>query len=228
MTHEKGPRAVLAEKIAERDAARENASAVLAALSRLAEAQNAEAGPAAEMAALDAAEASASLAWSRSPDASPPTPNVALRAELAAKLDAARIGAVAARRAAQSLTGEHAAEARRIAEIESDFDALVAEIVVDELAPLVADFATATADLARQRARIGAARELALRSVEGRGLSIPTFFRKLERIDNELGDALGFPAPALVRAAESQADFRALMANLSHDAGAALPNTSTT
>jgi hypothetical protein len=136
-----GPRARLAELHAERANRLREAEHLGATAERLAEAKNGVAPVEAKLAELDAAEAQAFSSWARNGAAGPrPAPDIALRHQLVAELASARASAAAADRASAAIIAERElkiAEAKRL-----DLAAAepVAEIIADEMAPLIEEF----------------------------------------------------------------------------------------
>jgi hypothetical protein len=123
------------------------------ATAKLQEAADAEGNARAAFNALDSEETQAMAAWSKS---SGPKPVIdrTRREKLKADLEDAAASATAARNAASSIAAEQQREALALKALEAPFAVAVAEVLDEEMMPLLADFEAEKRTLAVQAARI--------------------------------------------------------------------------
>lgn len=123
------------------------------AVAKLNEAADAEGNARAAYASLDAEESAAMTAWSKSAGPKPVIDRTR-RAKLKAELEDAAAQATAARNAASSIAAEQHRENLALKALEVPFALAIAEIIDEEMTPLLADFEVDKALLARKAARI--------------------------------------------------------------------------
>jgi hypothetical protein len=116
--------------------------------------QGAEAEATAALAALEAAEAAAMGAWSQSPTTPMPISNPVRRDELLAAIRTAAAQASAARKAAAANGAEQQRDHAALKALEPLFAVTIAEIIDEQMTPLLADFAADKGALAAKAARI--------------------------------------------------------------------------
>jgi hypothetical protein len=210
-------------------AAREEISASIdranAALTRLASAQTADAPIVAEIQRLDAAETEAFSAWSRGDNEAPaPTPGVAKRALLTGQLAAARAKAEAARRAEGGLIAERDRESMKLRGLPHAIDVALAEILVSEAEPLIADFDDANRSVSTKASRIEILRDIlgGLARSAGDGEPARPFYVLLEAFNTRLQKVSGRQPPDLDTASTHRLGWLSLVDSLRSDASATL------
>jgi hypothetical protein len=210
-------------------AAREEISAKIesaqGALTRLASAQTAEAPLVAELQRLDALETEAFSAWSRGDsDAPAPTPDVAKRALLTEQLAAARAKAEAARRAEGGLIAERERESSKLPGLARAIDAALAEILVEESEPLVADFDETNRIVAAKASRIEVLRDIleGMARSAGEGEPARPFYALLEQFNTRLQRVSGRQRPDLDVVSSHRLGWLSLAESLRLDANATL------
>jgi hypothetical protein len=124
------------------------------AAQRLQDAQAAEGNATAALANFEAAETAAMADWSRSPSSPMPVGNPGKRDELEAAIRRASAQAAAARKADAANTAEQLRETAAAQAMEPQFAVVIAEIIDEEMAPLLAAFEADKASLAAKAARI--------------------------------------------------------------------------
>lgn len=189
-------------RLALMNAAREEISATIdranASLTRLATAQTADAPIVAELQRLDSTETEAFAAWSRGDLETPaPTPDAAKRALLTEQLAAARATAEAARRAEGGLIAERERESTKLRGLPHAIEVALAEILVEEVEPLIADFEEANRAVSAKASRIEILRDI----ISGMARSAPEgeparpFYVLLEALNTRLQKVSGRQAP---------------------------------
>jgi hypothetical protein len=185
-----GPRARLAELIADRTGRLEEAERLRLTAERLAEAQDGVAPIEAKLTELDAAEAHAISKWARDGAAGPrPAPDIALRDKLVAELASARASAAAAGRAAAAIVAEREQKIAEAKLLDMAAAEPIAEIIADEMAPLLEEFRKEWAAIAIKRdlLALGSALMLSLAEESTDIQSRAPTLRRLERLNSELG-----------------------------------------
>jgi hypothetical protein len=192
------------------------------ALSRLAAAQAGEAPLIAELANLDATEASAMATWARSGAGDAPLSDVGKRESINKRLTDSRAKGAAATRAEGGLRDEIGRERAKIGLIDRAITEAVAEAVSEEAIDLIPDFLAANRAASVKADRILAAREfigdMARALPEGKGVEI---FNTLERLNARLDGTFTRVAPEEL-AAQSRGEWSALIGRLHSDATAIL------
>ena len=159
-------RATLAEAISARREAEEKLAAIQSSLARIAQHESAVAESERDLAALDAAEASATLAWSKANDGEAPAPDVERRDAINRALSVARSQARAAAAARSSLEAESIAAASALPGIQAWTNVAIAQIIVEESAPAIADLRDAQRLLAAKKERVKQAFEFVRATAE--------------------------------------------------------------
>jgi hypothetical protein len=145
----------------------------------------------AEFQALDSAEAAALAEWSANPDAPTPTPDLAARSDVMARITGARQSIASSERATASV--EHVlgnAHARGNA-LQHQVPAAIAAILLDEARAILPQVVEATLALAKVQGRYRALREFLLTRAEVAPdvAQKNGFFHDLERLDKDARDA---------------------------------------
>jgi len=144
----------LAQLIDRRLGIEDSLRALAEAAERLIKVQGAEAEATSALAALEAAEASALSTWSKSPTTPMPISNPVRRDELLAAIRTAAAQASAARKAAAANGAEQQRDNAALRALEPGIAVAIAEILDEEMTPLLADFAADKRALAAKAARI--------------------------------------------------------------------------
>jgi hypothetical protein len=147
-------RSRLAECITARQDAYARVAGIQSSLARLADHEAAVAEAERSLAELDAAEASATLAWAKSGDGTAPAPNVESRESISKALATARAQAKAAAGARASLSAEEAAEASKLPAIESWTRSTIAMIVLEEAESLLPELIEAQRQVSARKERL--------------------------------------------------------------------------
>lgn len=185
-------RAALAEHNAMRAEAAAQVAELQARLNRL-EALKAELAPIeAELAALDAVEADALAAWSATPEQPAPTPDLAAREAIVARLSAARQQVAGAEIATASVSHVLTSANHRAAEFERATPALIAAVMLDEARALVPSIIETAGAFARAKGRYESLRKFLLTRAEAASdvAANNGFFRDLETLDHYFADAI--------------------------------------
>jgi hypothetical protein len=151
----------------------------------------------AELAALDAKEAAALAEWSTTPDEPAPEPDVATRADILARLTAARQRVASAELATASVEHVLSNAAQKAAGIERQVPSAVANVLIDEAHDILPAIVEATAALAKAQIRFTALRSFLLDRAEvSRDDSMRYgVFAALEKLDIAARHAAGNAPP---------------------------------
>jgi hypothetical protein len=205
-------RQALADLNAARTAATAEVEALRGRLNRLGELKAAVAPIESELARLDTAEAEALAAWSATPDEPAPSPDIAARDDIMARLTAARqqvAGAEMATATVEHVLGRANAKA---GDLEHRVPAAVAAVLLDEARAQLPTIATAAAALAKAQTRFSALRDFLLSRAEAaRDVAMRSgFFSDLEALDRDTRE-VSLPPP---QDFNSTAEWRELAASL--------------
>lgn len=144
----------LAQLIDRRLGIEDNLRQLADAATKLREAQDAEGNAAAALNALDAEEARAMSDWSQKSSGPMPVFDQTRRQKLRTAVDAAAAQASAARKAAAANGAEQQRENSALKALEPQFAVTIAEILDEEMTPLLVDFDADKRALAAKAARI--------------------------------------------------------------------------
>jgi hypothetical protein len=215
----------LAETIAARQEADAKLAAVQSSLARLSEHEAAVHKAERELAALDASEANATLAWAKAGEGDAPAPNVDRRDEINRSLSAARAQAKSAAAARASLEAESVAAANLLPGIRNWTNAAIAQIVVEESTPLIAAAVDTARLLGAEQARIKQVFEFVRNVAE----SLPKGSREAQAVFGamtEFGDEMRIafepPEAPLSAIVESGAALREFAVALADDSSVSL------
>jgi hypothetical protein len=166
------------------------------AATKLQEAADAEGNAAAALNALDAEEARAMATWSQASSGPMPVFDQSRRQELKSAVDAAAAQASAARKAAVENGAAQQREAAAAKALEPEFAAVIAQILDEEMSPLIADYQADAVALAAKAGRIMQGAEALTRiahQVGDTSKARPAFV-VLEKLNEKLRIAFSRPA----------------------------------
>ena len=144
----------LAETVAARQSTESKLANVRASLARLADHEASVTAAEQKLAALNAAEADATLKWAKSGKGDAPAVNADRREEISKALAAARAQAAAAAAARASLEAEASAASANLPGIEKWSKAAIAQIVAEEAEPLIAELTESMRAIAGKQERL--------------------------------------------------------------------------
>lgn len=185
----------LAKLISGRVAIEDGLRSLVAAGAKLAEAADAERNAGAKLAALDAEEAATMAAWAKAGGQMPQFDRTR-REKLEAECHASAAQAAAARKAASANGSEQQRELGRLKGMEPEFAAVIATIIDEEMAPLIADYQADSVALAGKAALIQQGAEALTRIAHDVGdtnKARPAFV-VLEKLNEKLRIAFSRPA----------------------------------
>ena len=215
----------LAETVAARQSTESKLANVRASLARLADHEASVTAAEQKLAALNAAEADATLKWAKSGKGDAPAVNADRREEISKALAAARAQAAAAAAARASLEAEASAASANLPGIEKWSKAAIAQIVAEEAEPLIAELTESMRAIAGKQERlkqmfafvVGAAESLPQRSEEARQVYVA-----VEPLSQAMQKAFSTPESPLDMAAASGAALREFIGALASDSGVSL------
>ena len=183
-------------------------------LNRLSALRNAVAPIEAELAALGASEAAALAEWSATLDAPAPSPDIAARDDIMARLTAARQQVAGAEMATATVEHVLGRANTKAGDLERQVPAAVAAVLLDEARSLLPTIADAAAALAKAQTRYSALRDFMLTRAEAaRDVAMRggVFFKALEDLDRDTREVSLAPPMSDFNSA---AEWRELAASL--------------
>jgi hypothetical protein len=220
------------DRLAECLTARSEAEAKIAAanesMARLAGHEDAVNAARSELTAIDIADAAAVTLWAKSGDGAAPTTDVERREAISRALSQAESQARAAASARAALAAEMEAATQPLAGIATWSNVAVAQIVAEEMAPLIADLEDAQRSLAAKIERVKMLREHVIASAEGlpKGSEAAReVYLTAEAMAQDMQRAMtSHPAP-LDASVSSRAALREFVASLHDDSTVAMEVT---
>ena len=176
-----------------------------ARMNRLADLKGAVGPIEAELSALDGAEAAAFAAWSATPDAPAPTPDIAARQSIMDRLSGARQSVSSAERATASVEYVLGNAHARANALQHRVPAAVAACLLDEARELLPEIVEAAKAVAKVKARYDSLRKFMLERAEAsKAVSLQNgFFGDLEALDRDAREAFAI-SPMLSFAAGNE------------------------
>jgi hypothetical protein len=188
---------------------------------RLADIQSSEDAARSALANFDASRAGELAAWAQGKGPAPDAGAGAKRENLQRIFADAAAQSVAARQAAEVIVVEMQRENNAVAALAPQINATIAEILADEIDPMLVQLKLRAVELLRHRDRVmagvSAVRQLA---ESGPADLMQPAFARLERLNGEVDKAVAAPAPQDEAARESIANWASFAAALRVDSNA--------